>query len=99
MSAIDKAKTLADLTAGGTQLVRIRTPRAVDLANLLAVGGATANVVTADRVEVSGATSEQIGTVAAEHAIPIFETTTEAADLEAIFLRLTANTTPTEVTS
>jgi ABC-2 type transport system ATP-binding protein len=90
--------TLADLTAGGTQLVRVRTPRAVDLANLLAVQGASANVVTADRVEVSGATSEQIGTLAAEHAIPIFETTTEAADLEDIFLRLTTSTTPTEVT-
>jgi ABC-2 type transport system ATP-binding protein len=90
--------TLADLTAGSTQLVRVRTPRAVDLANLLAGQGATADLVTADRVEVSGATSEQIGTLAAEHAIPIFETTTEAADLEDIFLRLTANTTPTEVT-
>jgi ABC-2 type transport system ATP-binding protein len=88
--------TLAELTAGGTHLLRIRTPRAVDLANLLAVQGATANIVGTDRLEVTGATSEQIGNLAAQHAIPIFETTTEAADLEAIFLRLTA-TTRTEV--
>jgi hypothetical protein len=35
--------------------------------------------------------------VAAEHAIPIFETTTQAADLEDIFLRLTAGAERTEV--
>ena len=89
---------LADLTAGGTLVVQVRTPRAAELAELLAVQGARAAVIGADRVEITGATSEQIGTLAAEHAIPIFETTTEAADLEDIFLRLTANTTRTEVT-
>ena len=90
--------TLADLTAGSRQVVRVRTPRAADLADLLAVQGASATVVAADRVEITGATSEQIGTVAAEHAIPIFETTSEAADLEDIFLRLTADAERTEVT-
>ena len=90
---------LADLTAGGTLVVQVRTPRAAELAGLLAVQGARATVTGADRVEITGATSEQIGTLAAEHAIPIFETTTEAADLEDVFLRLTANTTRTEVTS
>ncbi len=90
--------TLADLIAGGTHVVRVRTPRAADLADLLTVQGARATVVATDRVEITGATSEQIGTVAAEHAIPIFETTTEAADLEDIFLRLTAGTERTEVT-
>jgi ABC-2 type transport system ATP-binding protein len=89
---------LADLTASGIHVVRVRTPRAAELGELLAVRGATATVIGADRVEISGATSEQIGTLAAEHAIPIFETTTEAADLEDIFLRLTTHTTPTEVT-
>ncbi|MHB1596158.1 MAG: ABC transporter ATP-binding protein [Streptosporangiaceae bacterium] len=90
--------TLAELTAGGTQVVRVRTPRAADLAGLLALQGASATVVATDRVEITGATSEQIGTVAAEHAIPIFEATTEAADLEDIFLRLTAGAERTEVT-
>ncbi|HUC05584.1 MAG TPA: ABC transporter ATP-binding protein [Acidimicrobiales bacterium] len=89
--------TLADLTAGGTQVVRVRTPRAADLAGLLTVRGATATVVAADRVEIAGATSELIGTVAAEHAIPIFETTNGTADLEDIFLRLTAGADRTEV--
>ena len=36
--------------------------------------------------------------MAAEHAIPIFETTTEAADLEDIFLGLTAGHEQNEVT-
>ena len=90
--------TLADLTAGSRHVVRVRTPRAADLADLLAVQGASATVAAADRVEITGATSEQIGTVAAEHAIPIFETTSEAADLEDIFLRLTADAERTEVT-
>jgi ABC-2 type transport system ATP-binding protein len=89
--------SLADLTLGGTHLVRVRTPRASDLAELLAGQGARATVAAVDRIEVTGATSEQIGTLAAEHAIPIFETTIEAADLEDIFLRLTANTPRTEV--
>ena len=89
--------TLADLTAGSTHVVRVRTPRPADLARLLTVQGARATVVATDRVEIAGASSEQIGTVAAEHAIPIFETTTEAADLEEIFLRLTAGADRAEV--
>jgi ABC-2 type transport system ATP-binding protein len=82
--------TLAELTAGGTQLLRIRTPRAADLAGLINARDGAARVVADDRIEVTGATSEQIGLMAAEHAIPIFETTTEAAGLEDVFLGLTA---------
>jgi ABC-2 type transport system ATP-binding protein len=82
--------TLAELTGGGTHLVRIRTPRAADLAGLVNARGSAARVVADDCIEVSGSTSEQIGLMAAEHAIPIFETSTEAADLEDIFLGLTA---------
>jgi ABC-2 type transport system ATP-binding protein len=82
--------TLAELTAAGTHLVRIRTPRAADLAGLVNARGGATRVLADDCIEVSGSTSEQIGLMAAEHAIPIFETTTEAADLEDIFLGLTA---------
>ena len=82
--------TLAELSAAGTHLVRIRTPRAADLVGLVSTRGGAARVVAGDCIEVRGSTSEQIGLMAAEHAIPIFETTTEAVDLEDIFLRLTA---------
>jgi ABC-2 type transport system ATP-binding protein len=91
--------TLADLTAGASRVVRVRTPGAAELAGLLTVEGAQATVAAPDRLEITGATSEQIGTVAAAHAIPIFETTTEATDLEDIFLRLTAGAERSEVTS
>jgi hypothetical protein len=42
-------------------------------------------------VEVTGASGETIGTLAAGAAIPIYETSAEAADLEDIFLQLTGN--------
>lgn len=83
--------TLGELTAGATHIVRVRTSRAKDLGDVLTGQGATAQVVAPDWVEVSGASSEQIGILAAEQAIPIFETTAEAAGLEDIFLRLTRN--------
>jgi hypothetical protein len=82
--------TLADLTAQAGQVVRIRTSRADELCGLLRQSGITATISTADRVEVTGASPEQIGTLAAEHAIPIFETTTEATSLEDVFFELTA---------
>ena len=84
--------TLDQLTAGATQVVRVRTPNAHDLRLALEAEGAQVQQVAPDRIEVSGASSEQIGTLAAEHSIPIFETATETADLEAIFLKLTADT-------
>jgi ABC-2 type transport system ATP-binding protein len=82
--------TLAELTAASTHLLRIRTPRAADLAGLVNAHGGAARIVADDRLEATGITSEQIGLMAAEHTIPIFETTTAAADLEDIFLGLTA---------
>ncbi|MGH9171176.1 MAG: ABC transporter ATP-binding protein [Acidimicrobiales bacterium] len=82
--------TLAELTAGATTVVRVRTPRAAELAALLAGCGASAEVMDPDWLAVTSATGEQIGTLAAEHAIPIFETSIEAADLEETFLRLIA---------
>jgi ABC-2 type transport system ATP-binding protein len=81
--------TLAELTAGTQQAVRVRTPRAHELAAILTTHSATAQVLAPDLLRIVGATSEQIGTLAAEHAIPIFEASTEATDLEDIFLALT----------
>jgi ABC-2 type transport system ATP-binding protein len=89
--------TLAELTAAATHVVRVRTPRAAQLTEALARLGATAEAIAPDWLEVTGATSEQIGNLAAEQAIPIFETTTESADLEDIFLRLTTSPERTEV--
>jgi ABC-2 type transport system ATP-binding protein len=81
---------LADLTAGAQQAVRVRTPRARELAATLTGQGAVAQALGPNLLRITGASSEQVGTIAAEHAIPIFEASPEAADLEQIFLRLTA---------
>jgi ABC-2 type transport system ATP-binding protein len=81
---------LADLVGDITASVRVRTPQAGRLRDLLAADGATVTVVDGDWLDVSGAGPERIGTLAAAHAIPIFETHTVAADLEDVFLQLTS---------
>jgi hypothetical protein len=45
----------------------------------------------ADWLTVTGVSPEHIGTLAAQHAIPIYETTAESGSLEDVFLRLTAH--------
>jgi ABC-2 type transport system ATP-binding protein len=81
--------SLSELVAGARQVVRIRTPQANALCALLTTAGMEATVVAPDRVEVSDAPPERIGTLAAEHRIPIFETSTETANLEDVFFQLT----------
>jgi ABC-2 type transport system ATP-binding protein len=81
--------TLEELTAGATPVVRVRTPRAEELRVALGEKGATVRLIATDRLEVTDATSEQIGMLAAERGIPIFETATETPDLEDVFLQLT----------
>jgi ABC-2 type transport system ATP-binding protein len=81
--------SLSELTAGAEQAVRVRTPRARELAAKLAAHRASAQFLEPDQLRVTGASSEQIGLLAAEHAIPIFEAITESSDLEDVFLQLT----------
>ena len=90
--------TLDQLTERATQVIRVRTPRPEQLAAILVENGATARLDGPDRLEVTGASGELIGTLAAEVAIPIFETTTEAAELEDVFLQLTGRLAHQEVT-
>ena len=93
---LDKGRLVAqasldELLHPTRQLVRIRTPQPAALVQALGPLGASIKVIAADRVEVSGASPETIGLLAAERAIPIFETTTEAPALEDIFLKLTSD--------
>jgi ABC-2 type transport system ATP-binding protein len=81
--------TLDELTARVQHTLRIRTPQAEQLQRLLIAHGATALVVAPDRLEVTGSSAERIGLLAAEHAIPIFETTTDGVGLEDVFFELT----------
>jgi ABC-2 type transport system ATP-binding protein len=80
---------LDELTARTKHRLRIRTPKAEQLQSLLAIQGATAVLVAPDRIEVSGASAEAVGLLAAEQAIPIFETTTDGVGLEDVFFQLT----------
>ncbi len=71
--------------------MRIRTPKPAELEAALVARGAAAQVVAPDRIEVAGASPEQIGTLAAELGIPIFEAITDGVDLEDVFFQLTAD--------
>ena len=84
--------TLDELTAGSAQVVRIRTPRAGELRLALEATGARVQPAAPDSLEISGASPEQIGNLAAKRSIPIFGSVTETSDLEDIFLNLTTHT-------
>jgi ABC-2 type transport system ATP-binding protein len=83
--------SLDELIRRASQMVRIRTPQPEALARALVPLGASVTVIAPDRVEVSGASPETIGMLAAERAIPVFETATQVPDLEDIFLKLTTD--------
>jgi ABC-2 type transport system ATP-binding protein len=89
--------SLAELMAGASQVVRVRSPRVDELHAALVADGARSRVVAADRLEVTGSPPERVAVIAAERSIPIVESVTEAATLEDVFFRLTADTTPQEV--
>lgn len=88
---------LAELIAQTTQAILVRTPRADDLAAALRPVGATVRRLAGDRLQITGVASEQVGTIAAQARIPIFETATQTPDLEEVFLRLTAEANRPEV--
>jgi len=82
--------TLADLVKGDRRPILVRSPRLEDLRTLLEEQGA--GVITDGRPDamiVNRSSLEAIGTLAAEHAITIFELTHERATLEDRFLELT----------
>jgi ABC-2 type transport system ATP-binding protein len=82
--------SLEALVAGTERVVRVRTPRAADLRELLlSDDGVRVQVVGPDRLEISGSTPERTGMLAAAHRIPIFESTTQLANLEEAFFELT----------
>jgi ABC-2 type transport system ATP-binding protein len=94
---IDRGRLVVDAplheltTPGGiASVVRVRTPMALQLSAAVADDGARAVVTAPDLVEISGSTPERVGLLAAQRAIPVFESTIEAPDLEAVFFQLTA---------
>ncbi|HTN22592.1 MAG TPA: ATP-binding cassette domain-containing protein [Solirubrobacteraceae bacterium] len=82
--------TLADLIKGDRRPALVRSPRAQDLRELLEDEGARVTVDgRSEAMLVHGTTLEQIGMLAADNGIPIFELTHEVSTLEDRFLELT----------
>lgn len=89
---------LAQLVGEEAAVMTIRTSRPTELAELLATGGFNTTLSGADQLKVTGASGEQIGTLAAAHGIPIFETAAGTIDLEGAFLHLIAQAEHSEAT-
>jgi ABC-2 type transport system ATP-binding protein len=82
--------SLAELVKGDRRPALVRSPRADELRELLEEAGASvATHGRPDAMHVHNASLEEIGTLAAEHGIPIFELTHEVTTLEDRFLELT----------
>jgi ABC-2 type transport system ATP-binding protein len=87
--------TLAELTRRreGAGSVRVRSPEAGRLAELLRSAGASVEAPEPGRLTVRGASTEQVGDLAAENRIALHELVAEWADasLEEVFLELTSD--------
>jgi ABC-2 type transport system ATP-binding protein len=71
--------------------VRVRSPQATRLAELIAGAGVTIEAVEPSVIEVGGMDSEQIGTTATENGIVLYELTPQTASLEEAFMELTGD--------
>ena len=92
---IDRGRLLScgpvsQLTAATGQAVVVRTPRAADLRAALQAQGAAVTELADGRLQVTGAGTEQVATLAAARGLPVFEISEQAASLEDAFLTLTA---------
>ena len=64
--------SLDELTKGVRRVVRVRSPRTEDLRVALTARGAVVRQVADDRLEIEGASPEDVGTLAASLAHPDF---------------------------
>ncbi len=82
--------TVADFLKTGTgNFVRVRSPRADDLAKLLRSKGLEVARQADDVLQVSGATCEAIGDLAGSNGLTLHELSTQQASLEETFMELT----------
>jgi ABC-2 type transport system ATP-binding protein len=83
---------VSDIVAGasGTR-VRVRSPQAGRLAELLRGPETTVTSVEAGLIEVVGASAQDVGELAARNAVVLHELTPVAASLEAAYMSLTAD--------
>ena len=83
---------VADVIAGNTgSRVRVRSPHASQLADLLAASDVSVMRSEAGLLEITGVAASGIGDLAAEHSLAIHELTTLNASLEEAYMALTAD--------
>ena len=83
---------VADIVAGASGAsVRVRSPQAAQLADLLRGPDTTVTSVEAGLLEVAGATAPAVGELAAQHGLVLHELTPVSASLEAAYMSLTAD--------
>jgi ABC-2 type transport system ATP-binding protein len=93
---VGRGRLIADLstaelvsTASGS-LVRVRSPEAARLRDLLTAPGVTVSSHAEGELLVRGASPERVGDVARAHGIAVHELVLQSATLEEAFLELTA---------
>jgi ABC-2 type transport system ATP-binding protein len=79
--------TLADLVAR-TSVVRVRTPEAARLLDVLVTAGLRVRLVDATTVEVRSATADAVGVAAAAAGVTVLELSRHDEDLESLFFEL-----------
>jgi ABC-2 type transport system ATP-binding protein len=85
------AGTLESITSGIAEAsMHARTPEADRLSAVLTTANLRFRRLAADLVAIDGTTPEQLGPLLATNQIVLYELTNEGADLESIFLSLTA---------
>jgi ABC-2 type transport system ATP-binding protein len=93
---IGRGKLLADVAtkdfidASSSNSVRVRSPQQDQLAALLAARDVVVHPVDG-YLQVTGLTTDQVGDLAASHAMTIHELFAERASLEAAFMEMTAD--------
>jgi ABC-2 type transport system ATP-binding protein len=92
---IGRGRLLADTTIDeliarvGIGRVLVRSPRGTELRDLLVRRGATVTSDEPGRLDIAGATAEEIGDIALEHGIAIHELVPQRASLEEAYMDLT----------
>jgi ABC-2 type transport system ATP-binding protein len=82
--------SVEELTAQASRShVRVRTPEARPLAELLDGPGVSIEASARDLLQVTGLESEEIGELARRHDLPLYELTPVRASLEDAFMELT----------
>jgi ABC-2 type transport system ATP-binding protein len=94
---IGRGKLIADtsvaefIASASTGVVKVRSPKAAELREWLTGPGVTVIGDAGDTLEVTGLTSDQIGQIASDHLITLFELAPRQASLEEAFMELTSD--------